>query len=149
MIDKFKQFLETIYRITEATNGKYTILSGGEKEFKGSGRKKGKRNLNVFNMYSSLNSICSTSIPLDAKEPEIPTFRKLLSKYDLRKTVVTADALHCQRETCEVVISKKGVYVFKAKDNKKTLTEEIKKSFKEARKKIQKLNLIVVNTRYF
>ena len=140
-IDKFKQFLETIYHITEAAGGKYTILSGDGKEFRGSGRRNGKRNLNVFNMYSASNSICSTSIPLDDKESEIPTFRRLLGKYDLRRTVVTADALHCQRETCEVVVSKKGAYVFKAKDNQRALIEEIKRNFKATRKKIQRLDL--------
>lgn len=144
-IEKFRQFLETIYNLTEGKDGKYTLLSGDGKTFNGSGRKKGKkiegrRNLNVFNMYSASESICSNSIPLDDKESEIPTFAEYLEKYDLRKTMVTADALHCQRKTCSVIIKKKGQYVITAKNNQVELAKEITEFFEKHKKKISKLS---------
>ncbi len=80
-------------------------------------------------MYSASSSICSISVPLTSKDSEIPEFQKLLVKYNLRRTIVTADALHCQRKACEAIISKKGHYLIKAKDNQEALVEEIEMSF--------------------
>lgn len=145
-IDKFREFLKNAYAIATADEEKkaeYRLLSGDGKTFNGSGRhtrEATKRNINVFNMYSASNGICSTSIPLDDKDSEIPAFRDLLRKYDLRKTVVTADALHCQRATCEVIISKKGQYVIKAKRNIGGAFIEIQSSFDKYKTKIKKLS---------
>lgn len=141
-IDKFKEFLESAYNFVEDKSGKYKLLSGDGKTFNGSGRKGGNANYNVFNMYSASNSICSISVPLSNKESEIPEFRDLLLKYDLRKTIVTADALHCQRKTCEAIVKKKGHYLIKAKDNNEKLVEEIESSFKNKKysKRIQKIS---------
>lgn len=35
---------------------------------------------------------------------------------ELKKTVITFDALHTQRETCNIIASKKGIYVAPVKD---------------------------------
>ena len=144
-IEKFKKFLETIYILIEDKDNKLVLISGDGKTFNGSGRKEGrkqkkKRNLNVFNIYSASSSICSNSIPLDDKDSEIKTFEEYLKKYDLRKTMVTADALHCQRKICSTIIKKKGQYVLKAKDNQETLVNEIAQSFEKYPKKIKKLS---------
>lgn len=141
-IEKFKEFLESAYNLVGDKSGKYKLLSGDGKTFNGSGRKGGQANFNVFNMYSASNAICSISIPLTNKDSEIPQFRELLVKHDLRRTIVTADALHCQRKTCEAIASKKGQYLIKAKDNQENLVEEIEQSFnnKKYSEKIKKLS---------
>lgn len=141
-IEKFKEFLESAYKLVEDKSGKYKLLAGDGKTFNGSGRKGGQANFNVFNMYSASNAICSISVPLTNKDSEIPKFRELLVKYDLRKTIVTADALHCQRKTCEAIVSKKGQYLIKAKDNHEAIIKEIEKNFNNDKysKKIQKLS---------
>ncbi len=141
-IEKFRQFLESAYNLVEDKSGKYKLLSGDGKTFNGSGRKGGRANFNVFNMYSGSSAICSISVPLTNKDSEIPEFQKLLTKLDLRKTIVTADALHCQRKTCEIIISRKGHYLIKAKDNHVKLVDEIEQSFINPKysKKIAKLH---------
>lgn len=141
-IEKFKEFVESAYKLVDDKSGKYKLLSGDGKTFNGSGRKGGQANYNVFNMYSASNSICSISIPLTNKDSEIPKFRELLVKYDLRKTIVTADALHCQSGTCDAIISKKGQYLIKAKNNQEKLVKEIEQSFnnKKYSKKIKRLH---------
>lgn len=145
-IDRFRAFLKNAYAIATADDEKkaeYRMLSGDGKAFNGSGRttrEETKRNINVFNIYSASNSICYTSVPLDDKDSEIPAFREILRKYDLRKTVVTADALHCQRATCDVIISKKGHYVIKAKRNIGNAFNEIEASFDKFKTKIKKLS---------
>lgn len=44
---------------------------------------------------------------------------------DLSSNVITADALHCQRETADIIHRKKGIYILCAKDNQPLLVEEI------------------------
>ena len=39
--------------------------------------------------------------------------------------MVTADALHCQRETCKIITDKGGLYTFKVKDNHAALKEHM------------------------
>lgn len=63
---------------------------------------------------------------------------------DLKKTVITFDALHTQKETCNIIASKKGIYVAPVKDNQPGLREEILEKFKKyektPKKKITTLN---------
>lgn len=130
-LDRIKTFLETLARLNNSSKGKKRLLSGDGKTFNGSGRA-GNRNLNVFNIYSPSDGICLSSVPLTSKESEIPEFQRMLVKYDLKNTVVTADALHCQRKTSEIIIHRKGGYVFKVKNNQSGLLEEIETRFKDS-----------------
>ncbi len=138
-ICKINTFLEAIAVHDKGMKGKYRILSGDGKTFNGSGRKDGTRNLNVFNIYNASTSVCLSSVPLTSKESEIPQFQKMLPKYDLRKTIVTADALHCQRKTCEIIIAHRGHYVFKAKGNSFSFYDEVAAAFADKKAKIKSL----------
>ena len=89
---------------------KFRILSGDGKTFNGSGRKgntaknsSDKRNCNVFNLFDASSALCLTSIPLNDKDSEISTFQKILNQFKLKDTIITADALHCQRKTTEII----------------------------------------------
>lgn len=44
---------------------------------------------------------------------------------DLKGAVVTADAMHCQKETAELIQLKGAEYILFAKDNQPTLTAEL------------------------
>ncbi len=139
-IGRFKAFLDAVYEISAPDGGQYKLLSGDGKTFNGSGRVGGKRNSNVFNVYSPTYKLCSVSIPLDDKDSEIPAMQCALSKLDLRRTVVTADALHCQRRTCEIVRKRRGHYVFKAKANQASLLEDIRACFEKHGRKAASLS---------
>lgn len=52
----------------------------------------------VFNVFSSFKEIVLAHIPLkEDKDHEIPAFQQFLQELDLNGVVVTADALHCQK----------------------------------------------------
>lgn len=108
-----------------ADKKKIRLISGDGKTFNGSGRKDGKRNINVFNILDSSSSVCMSSEPLDDKEHEIPAFQSMLRKYNLKNAMVTADALHCQRKTCQIITDRGGMYTFKVKDNQVALKEHM------------------------
>lgn len=60
------------------------------------------------------------------KTNEIPTLRRLLEPLPIERRVVTADALHTQRETARFLVEdKQAHYVFTVKDNHKTLRQDL------------------------
>lgn len=60
------------------------------------------------------------------KTNEIPCVKPLLNDLDIAGAVVTADALHTQKETARFLVEdKKADYVFTVKDNQPTLREDI------------------------
>ena len=62
---------------------------------------------------------------VDAKTNEIPALRELLAPLAIDGRVVTADALHTQRETARFLVEEKNAhYLFTLKDNQKTLAED-------------------------
>ncbi len=60
------------------------------------------------------------------KGSEIPALRDLLSGMDLAGVVVTADALHCQRETATWLIGRGADYMFTVKANQPGLRAALK-----------------------
>ena len=70
-------------------------------------------------------------LPLGQKEVaeksnEIPAVRELLREIELDGKVVTADAMHTQVETAQAILNQGADYVLIAKDNQKTLLEDLK-----------------------
>lgn len=128
IINNLNSFLTKI--LNNYSSSKKELISIDGKEFKGSGRSinsmKKMNNKNVLNVYNSSKEICIYSNPLDDKESEIKEAQEILNKYNLKNIVVTGDALHCQKRTCEIIVNKKGDYVFTVKENQSALLEEMK-----------------------
>lgn len=60
------------------------------------------------------------------KTNEIPCVKSLMKDLDIEGAVVTADALHTQKETARFLVEdKKADYVFTVKDNQPTLLQDI------------------------
>jgi len=126
VLNRIKALINKILnRTTDGSDTKVRLISGDGKTFNGSGRKNGKRNINVFNVLNASSSVCLTSIPLDDKDSEIKAFQNILQKLSLKNTMVTADALHCQRKTLEIITRKGGLYSVIVKDNQPSLREHI------------------------
>lgn len=51
-----------------------------------------------ISVYNVSNGLCLSSAPLADKDSEIKEFQRLLPKFRLENCIVTADALHCQRQ---------------------------------------------------
>lgn len=64
---------------------------------------------------------CST----EDKSNEIPTVQKLLKELNIKGTMITADALNCQKETAEIIVKQKADYLFSVKDNHPNLKKDI------------------------
>ncbi|WP_231137730.1 ISAs1 family transposase [Rhodococcus opacus] len=61
-----------------------------------------------------------------AKTNEIPLLPKLLGLLDITGAVITADALHCQRETAEHIVGRGGHYILTVKGNQPNLRRQLR-----------------------
>ena len=107
----------------------YKHLAVDGKEVRGSGRSENSRhpkgNVQILNVYDDGLQTCIHSEMIAEKTNEIPTAQDFLKGICLKKTVITADALHCQRKTADIISKKKGIYVLTVKENQPLLLEEI------------------------
>ena len=55
---------------------------------------------------------------------EILSLRELVKMLDIRGITITADALHCQRETCELTVQERGEYCRQLKANQKEILKD-------------------------
>jgi len=65
------------------------------------------------------------AISHEDKTNEIPVFQSMLGYLDVKGKTITADALHCQKETCRIIKAKAGNYLFGLKGNQSGLYEDI------------------------
>lgn len=63
---------------------------------------------------------------IEAKNNEIPAFAPLLARLDLRGVVVTADAMHTQRDHADKIAAAGGHYVLVVKGNQKKLRTQLR-----------------------
>ena len=112
-----------------------SIVSVDGKESRGSRRKTGgqgeARALQTLNVYSNDHGICLAQKFIDEKRNEIPAAQELLRLMDLHDTIVTADAMNCQKETVAAIVSGKGDYVLALKGNQQLFYEEVRSYFEE------------------
>lgn len=67
-----------------------------------------------------------------AGESEIVAARALLRCLDLSGQLVTADALHCQGETAQLILDRGGDYLFRLKSNRPALHAMVKEAFAQS-----------------
>ena len=57
---------------------------------------------------------------------EILALRELIEMLDIRGITITADALHCQRETCELIVQEGGDYCLQIKGNQGDMLADVR-----------------------
>jgi len=63
------------------------------------------------------------------KTNEIPVMQSMLRSMNIENAVITADAMHCQTDTSELIRAGKGDYVLQVKSNQGNLLKEIEAYF--------------------
>lgn len=67
-----------------------------------------------------------TQLAVDTKTNEIPMLRTILATLDITGAVITADALHTQRETAKYIIGRGAHYILTVKNNQPKLRAKLK-----------------------
>ena len=84
------------------------------------------------NLVHLLSGLCQATgtvlaqLAVGAKTNEIPMLRTLLDTIGITDAVITADALHCQRETAQAIVEAGGHYILTVKANQPSLHAELK-----------------------
>lgn len=80
--------------------------------------------MNIVTAYTD-TGISLGQITVDSKSNEIPAVRELIEMLNVEGMVVTADAMHCQKETAETIIKNKGDYVLQLKANQGNFYKDV------------------------
>lgn len=112
-----------------------SIVSVDGKESRGSKRKAGGQGevkaLQTLNVYSNDYGMCLAQKFIEEKTNEIPTAQEILKLMDLHDTIVTADAMNCQKDTVSAIVQGKGDYVLALKGNQPLFYEEVRAYFED------------------
>jgi len=91
--------------------------------------------LHLVNVWATQNRLILGQWKVDEKSNEITALPALLRALELSGCIVTADALHCQKETAKEISEADADYVLALKGNQGTLHEEVTSFLDDAAKR--------------
>ena len=83
----------------------------------------------VISAWVAENQITLGQLTTDEKSNEITAIPKLLDVLDIKNSIVTLDAMGCQRDIAAKIIEKKADYILAVKKNQRMMYEDIKLFF--------------------
>ena len=118
--DAFQQFMA---QFSEQLQG--VVAIDGKVPRRSFDRASGKSALHRVSAWGSEQRLVLAQIATDAKSNEITVVPKLLRMLALKGTIVTADALNCQRTIAEQIVEQNGDYALALKGNQGTLFDDV------------------------
>src|SRR3954447_22950656 len=85
--------------------------------------------LHIVSAWASEEGIALGQVATEEKSNEITAIPQLLKQIDLTNTIITIDAMGCQKDICEQIVDGGGDFVIAAKDNQPKLKEAITSFF--------------------
>ena len=104
---------------------KLTISLDGKTVCSTTGMKKYESPLHIISAQLCEIGLTLAQRTVDGKSNEIPAVQELLKELNIKGTIVTADALNCQKETAEIIVKQKADYLLSVKDNHPNLKKDI------------------------
>ena len=112
---------------------KNEIISIDGKSLRGShNAKKGIKMLHMVSAWASENNILLGQVKTEDKSNEITAIPELLDMLDVKGSIVTIDAMGCQKEIAKKIVDKQADYVLSLKDNQPTLLADVMSLFNQA-----------------
>jgi hypothetical protein len=90
------------------------------------------RAVHLLSLFDHSTKCLLSQMLVEGKSNEIPAGPQLLQTVSLEGRIVTADAMHCQRETCQQIRDRGGHYLLVVKDNQHELYETLHAEFQAA-----------------
>jgi predicted transposase YbfD/YdcC len=116
----FQQFMA---RFSETVQG--VIAIDGKLPRRSFERASNKSALHMVSAWGCDQRMVLARIATDAKSNEITAVPKLLEMLSLKGTIVTVDALNCQREIARTIVDQGGDYALALKRNQGTLHDDV------------------------
>lgn len=127
--DEFEsRFLLWIKAVQKQTDGEIIGIDG--KTMRGSRLKGCKLATHIVSAWADENQLILAQIKVTEKSNEITAIPVLLDSLLLKNTIVTIDAMGCQRDIAKKIVSKEAGYILSVKENQKELFEDIEDSFR-------------------
>src|ERR1700722_1843932 len=87
--------------------------------------------LHIVSAWASEQGIALGQVATEEKSNEITAIPELLKQIDLTDTIITIDAMGCQKDICKQIVDGKGDFVIAVKDNQPTLKNAIASFFSQ------------------
>ena len=97
-------------------------------------RSNGKSAIHMVNAWAVNSGLVLAQVKTEAKSNEITAIPELLKLLDVKGSVVTIDAMGCQKEIARQIVAKEADYVFSLKGNQGNLHKEVELLFQDAKK---------------
>jgi len=114
-----------VYSVMPEKADKLTISFDGKTIRSTNAMKKIDSPLHIISAQISELGLTLSQNTVDSKSNEIPAVQELLKGLNIEGTLVTADALNCQKDTAEIIIDQKADYLLSVKDNHPNLKKDI------------------------
>jgi predicted transposase YbfD/YdcC len=121
-------FMDWIEAVEELTQGQ-VIAVDGKTLRRSHDRSQGKKALQMVSAWASANGLVLGQRKVDGESNEITAVPELLDVLEIAGCIVTLDAIHCQTETVETIVSKGADYVLPVKENQPRLLEALQGLF--------------------
>jgi len=89
--------------------------------------------IHLVSAWASNNRIVLGQVKTDEKSNEITAIPELLDTLFLKGSIVTIDAMGCQKNIAKKIVDKEADYILAVKENHPTLYEDIRRSFEKKR----------------
>ncbi len=89
--------------------------------------------LHLVSAWASEHGLALGQVATEEKSNEITAIPELIDRIDVKGTIVTIDAMGCQKEIAKKIVDAKGDYVLAVKDNQPKLHGAIKELFSDER----------------
>lgn len=121
-------FSDWVQSLSRVYSGDIVAIDG--KTIRGSRGKGVHTAAHLVSAWSKNNQVVIGQIQVDQKSNEITAIPALLDKLLLEGSIITIDAMGCQKEIARKIRSKRADYVLAVKENQGDLLEDILDSFK-------------------
>jgi predicted transposase YbfD/YdcC len=89
-------------------------------------RQHGRAPLHLISAWACEQRLVLGQLRVDDKANEIPALPELLALLTLDGCIVTADAMHCQKDTAQAILERNGDYVLALKANQPALLDDVR-----------------------
>lgn len=126
--DEFEtRFLKWVKSLYQSTEGEIISIDG--KTIRGSRGQGCKTATHIVSAWAEKNELILGQVKVEGKSNEITAIPRLLEVLLLKGSIVTIDAMGCQKNIAKQIVKKQADYVLSVKDNQQELLEDIKDSF--------------------
>lgn len=112
-------------------SGGQLIAIDGKTIRRSSNKADNKSAIHLVSAWSETNHLVLGQLATDEKSNEIKAIPQLLKMLDITDSVVTIDAMGCQRAIAQQIVKQKGHYVLQVKKNQEKLHDLMQETFDE------------------